>query len=478
MTTESTITLTNSLTRAKERFTPLDASNVRLYACGPTVYDRPHIGNARAVVVYDVLFRLLRYVYGEAHVTYARNITDVDDKIITAAKQRGISIQALTQEVTAQFHSDMDTLNCLRPTHEPRATEYIPHMIAMIEKLITNGHAYESQGHVLFAVTSGQASDVRCQDTQPLIPNPLPPTPKPWHYGMLSGRKLDDLIAGARVEVESYKRHPGDFVLWKPADEEDDESSVFQSPWGKGRPGWHIECSAMSTDLLGETFDIHGGGADLKFPHHENEIAQSCCANPGSEFAKCWVHNGFLTVNGEKMSKSLGNFITVKDLLDRFEAQGKLHKAGEIIRYVLLSASYSEPLNWTDKLLDDAEKVLDGWYRQFADSPVDASLPKQYIAALCDDMNVSKAFSLLHQAPVESGKSMAQLLGFLQQDADLWFKGAASDNDAEIDALIQARIDAKKARDFAKADDIRKNLEDQGIILEDKRDGTTDWRRA
>lgn len=447
----------NSLTRQKERFIPIDADNVRLYACGPTVYDRPHIGNARAVVVYDLLFRLLRHVYGDTNVTYARNITDVDDKIIAASKQRGIAIQALTREVTQQFHDDMDALNCLRPTHEPRATEYIPHMIAMIEKLIARGHAYESEAHVLFAVESDD------------------------RYGHLSGRKLDELIAGARIEVESYKRHPGDFVLWKPADHQDDESSVFDSPWGEGRPGWHIECSAMSTDLLSETFDIHGGGADLKFPHHENEIAQSCCANPGSEFAKYWVHNGFLTVNGEKMSKSLGNFITVRDLIEQFEEKGKTHKAGEIIRFVLLSTKYSEPLNWTEKLLEDAEKTLDKIYRLIESSQPasdeNSALPSGFIEALGDDLNTSKALAII-LAEGEAAKAISAMrwLGYGHQSPESWFgKGTADDG---VESLIQARIDAKKARDFTEADRIRKELEDQGIILEDKRDGTTNWRRA
>jgi cysteinyl-tRNA synthetase len=452
------ITLYNSLTRQKESFTPLDEQAVRMYVCGPTVYDRPHIGNARAVVVYDVLFRLLRHLYGENHVLFARNITDVDDKIIVAAKERSIRIEQLTAEVTAQFHADMDALNCLRPSFEPRATEYIGKMIAMIERLIANGNAYLAQEHVLFSVMSDP------------------------HYGILSGRTLDDQQAGARVAVESYKRHAGDFVLWKPADAEDDESSVFDSPWGKGRPGWHIECSAMSTDLLGETFDIHGGGADLKFPHHENEIAQSCCANPQSEFAKLWLHNGFLTVNGEKMSKSLGNFITVKDLLDQFAAQGKEHKAGEIIRFALLSTRYSEPLNWTEKLLDDAEKTLDSWYRKASGGlPPSLSSPITWnpaiLEAIADDLNVPRAVSLLHELSEEELAASARALGFLTIPADVWFQGNQNhSHHAAITEQVNARIAAKQAKNWAEADRIREALKAQGILLEDRPDGTTDWR--
>ncbi len=465
-----TLTLFNSLTRKKEVFTPQDVKNIRMYVCGPTVYDRPHIGNARAVVVYDVLFRLLRQIYGENHVTYARNITDVDDKIIVAAKERGISIQQLTTEVTAQFHEDMSALHCMLPTHEPRATEYIGKMHEMISRLIKNGHAYVADNHVLFDVTSDA------------------------DYGVLSGRTVEEQQAGARIAIESYKRHPGDFVLWKPADAEDDNSSIFDSPWGKGRPGWHIECSAMSTDLLGETFDLHGGGADLKFPHHENEIAQSCCANPGSEFAKLWLHNGFLTVNGEKMSKSLGNFITVKDLLDR-------GVQGEVIRYVLLSARYSEPLDWTDKLLSDAKKTLDGWYRKLPQKrqAFDGANLKGFIEALSDDLNFPKAFSVMHTASQEELYTMGHSMGFFNLTIDEWFKGNAGVSEAvgmasgtstalgagesvisenSIIARIDARIAAKKARNWAESDRIRDELKAQGIILEDRPDGTTDWRRA
>jgi len=440
----------NTLTRRKDPFTPIDAAKVRMYACGPTVYDRPHIGNARSVVVYDVLFRLLRHVYGPEHVLYVRNITDVDDKINAAAKANGEPISDLTARVESWFASDMAALGCLAPTREPHATAHIPQMVAIIEQLLTRGHAYVSQGHVLFRVESYA------------------------QYGQLSGRKLENLIAGARVEVESYKQHPGDFVLWKPSEYDDDPSSVFESPWGPGRPGWHIECSAMSQTYLGGHFDIHGGGADLMFPHHENEIAQSRCADPEhNHFANVWVHNGFLTVNGEKMSKSLGNFITVHDLLE----QG-VH--GEVIRLVLLSARYSEPLDWNEKLLADAKLTLDKWYRNITPDHVQESpLVQSFLDALADDLNVPRAFAFMH-APNLSGSelyTMGRLLGFFQHSSEQWFKGA-SDVDEGVQALIDERIAAKAAKNWGRADEIRKMLAEQGILLEDRPNGTTDWRKA
>lgn len=440
------ISLYNSLTGKKEKFVPHTAGKVGMYVCGPTVYDRPHVGNARAVVVYDVLFRLLRHVYGEKNVTYVRNITDVDDKINTAAKANGEPISALTTRITKAFHDDMAALNNLLPTHEPRATGHIKEMCSIIEKLIENGNAYVSEGHVLFAVKTDK------------------------NYGQLSKKKLDDLQAGARVEVESYKRDAGDFVLWKPADEGDDPSSVFESPWGKGRPGWHIECSAMSSKYLGNDFDIHGGGADLKFPHHENEIAQSTCAHKHSYYAKYWVHNGFVTVNGEKMSKSLGNFTTVKDLLDR-------GIKGEVIRYVLLATKYSEPLDFTEKKLEDAKKNLDKFYRTAAEVG-SKGLPDGFLQALADDMNTPKAFAMLHSAEPEQIKVASQMLGFLNQTAEAWFasddKGQQPEN---VQELVNARDAAKKAKNYAEADKIRENLAKQGIILEDTPSGTI-WRKA
>ena len=480
-----TLTLYNTLTRRKEPFVPIDARNIRMYVCGPTVYDRPHLGNARSVVVYDVLYRLLCHLYGKEHVTYVRNITDVDDKINAAAKANGEPISALTSRIEGYFHADMDALNVLRPTKEPHATQHIAQMVSMIEKLIAGDHAYESAGHVLFRVTSYK------------------------EYGALSGRKLEDLIAGARVEVESYKQHPGDFVLWKPAEAGDDPSSVFQSPWGPGRPGWHIECSAMSGEYLGRHFDIHGGGADLMFPHHENEIAQSRCAEPGAQFANVWVHNGFLTVNGEKMSKSLGNFTTVKDVLDK-DAQG------EVIRFALLKTKYSEPLDWSDKLLSDAKKELDYFYRVLKKAKIvtldkrNEEIYQSQMPPLFDDMNTPGYIGNLNHLANQSSaaedemytnyyaallKQHAEILGILQQDPDDWLKGFGADYDRKlkadlnsafdeatskekIESLINTRIEAKKTKNWAEADRIRKELLEQGIVLEDKPDGTTDWRRT
>lgn len=439
------ITFYDTLSRTDKEFEPLDANHVKLYACGPTVYDRPHIGNARSAVVYDVLARFLKHVFPK--VTYARNITDVDDKINAAAKERGITIQQLTKEITQFYHDDMDALGVMRPDVEPRATEHIAEMISMIEKLIANGHAYAAEGHALFSVASDP------------------------HYGCLSRRNRDEMIAGARVEVAPYKKDPADFVLWKPSLAGDDVSSVFDSPWGKGRPGWHIECSAMSSKYLGDTFDIHGGGADLMFPHHENEIAQSMCANKGSEFARYWVHNGFLTVNGEKMSKSLGNFITVRDLL------GKGVK-GEVIRFALMATHYRKPLDWSDKALEDAQKSMDGFYRKLAGATDGAKVPEEFLQALADDVNVPKAIAMLHSAQPSELKAMGQLIGLFGLTADAWFKGEASAGDAAIEAEVEKYKAARAAKDFAAADAIRDALKADGIIVEARKDGTAGWRRA
>jgi len=438
-----TIRLSNTLTRTVDEFRPIDPQHVKMYVCGPTVYARPHIGNARSVVVYDVLATLLRHDF--ATLTYVRNITDVDDKINVAAVQRGISIQALTEEITAQFHDDMGALNCARPDVEPKATQHIPQMIAMIESLIARGHAYAAEGHVLFAVQSDA------------------------NYGQLSRRSVKDMVAGARVEVAPYKKYAGDFVLWKPASEKDDASSKFDSPWGVGRPGWHIECSAMSAAHLGNDFDIHGGGADLMFPHHENEIAQSTCAHEHSAYAHYWVHNGFLTVNGEKMSKSLGNFITVHDLLER-------DVKGEVIRFALLSTRYNEPLDWSDKLLSDSQKVLDRLYRATADAQV-GQVSTDVLDALRDNLNTPKALALLQAiADPATLKATAQFLGLLQQTEQAWFQGVSEDA-LWIDLQIEARNEAKKARDFAASDAIRDALKARGILLEDTAQGTV-WRKA
>jgi cysteinyl-tRNA synthetase len=455
-----TIFLTNSLTRSKDALVPLAPLEVGMYVCGPTVYERPHIGNARAVVVYDILYRLLKAHYPK--VIYVRNITDVDDKINAAAKAAGETIQTLTARITAIFHGNMEALNCLPPTHEPKATEHIDAMIAMIERLIARSCAYVSAGHVYFDVSSDE------------------------HYGTLAGRILEDLIAGSRVDVSEHKRNPADFVLWKPANSGDDASSIFSSPWGDGRPGWHIECSAMSAEYLGADFDIHGGGADLMFPHHTNEIAQSCCANPGSHFARIWVHNGFLTVNGEKMSKSLGNFITVSELLE----QGV---QGEVIRYLLLATHYRKPLDWTEKSLEDAKKALDSFYRALekVEGVYDMDIDPAILGALKDDLNTPEAISILHdltkqlnkaETPQEQRRLAATLrtsgkfMGLLHQQPAEWLGGG--NEDAAIDVLVAARITAKKARDFAEADRIREQLKAQGIVLEDKPDGSSVWRKT
>ena len=525
-----TIKLYNSLTRKKEEFSPIDADNVRMYVCGPTVYDRPHIGNARAVVVYDVLYRLLRAEYGEGKVTYARNITDVDDKINAAAKRNGEPISNLTERVTGWFHSDMDALNNFRPDIEPKATEEIQAIIELIERIIANGHGYESEGHVLFDVGSvgripiSNLSCRRMTASDPIIQRG-DTNDGFYFYGKLSGKRQEDLIAGARVEVESYKRNSSDFVLWKPANEGDDESSVFDSPWGKGRPGWHIECSAMSVKYLGADFDIHGGGADLKFPHHENEIAQSCCGNESSSFANYWVHNGFLTVNGEKMSKSLGNFTTVHDLLE----QGV---QGEVIRYVLLSTKYSEPLDWSQKRIDDAKNVLsrfyNAYYLQYYPEAVRVhedflmwqnryyafqtsgewegewntsftnKLYQEAQEAIYNDLNTPLAFSKMyemtklrglgtiggHPADTEDPmpffsyrvmlKKIADLLGVLQYSESEWFD--IDVDSQEIETLIEKRNAAKQNKNWADADKIRDELTNMGIILEDSVSGTK-WRR-
>lgn len=451
------LSIHNNLTRQKEVFTPLDLDHVRMYVCGPTVYDLAHIGNARPFVIFDVLYRLLRGAYPK--VTYARNITDVDDKINAASRASGESIQDITIRTTKAFHDDMAALMVLTPDIEPRATAHIPQMIAMIESLIHKGHAYESQGHVLFAVNTFQ------------------------DYGALSRRNREDMIAGARVEVAPYKRDPGDFVLWKPSDE---ETPGWESPWGYGRPGWHIECSAMSAAYLGESFDIHGGGIDLIFPHHENEVAQSRCAHGSQVFARYWMHNGHLMVNGEKMSKSLGNFFTVRDLLVRYD--------GETIRLCLLMVHYRQPFDWTDDLANQAQQTLRRFYGALKDNPapsVDAQMDEDVLSALQDDLNTPLALSHLHELVNQlnkatdtdqkvglAGKIKASgaLLGLLQQDPQQWLQNGVSLTSEAIEALIQERRQARENRDFARADEVRQELLAQGVILEDSAQGTT-WRR-
>ena len=447
--------LYNTASRKKETFTPLDPERVGMYVCGPTAYDTAHIGNARPVVVFDVLYRLLKRAFKS--VTYVRNITDVDDKIIDAAAENGEAIDALTARTIAAFHEDVAALNTEPPDVEPRATGHIGEMIVMIEKLIAGDYAYENEGHVLFEV--GKMAD----------------------YGKLSGRDRREQIAGARVEVAPYKRDPADFVLWKPSSP---ELPGWDSPWGRGRPGWHIECSAMSEKHLGARFDIHGGGRDLIFPHHENEVAQSTCVHGPDSFAQTWVHNGFVTLNGEKMAKSLGNVLTVRELLGRWPA--------EAIRLNMLSAHYRQPLDWSDKGVHDAKRTLDRWYRTIQDSgePEDDA---GFVAALHDDLNTPKAIAEMHrlddQASLSGGaeglaakrklRGCGELLGLLYQKPNDWFMwqpASAALDEAAIESRIAARTGARVRRQFDEADRIRDALAAEGVVLEDRPDGTTVWR--
>ncbi len=450
--------LHNTLSRRKEPFAPLDDAHVRMYVCGPTVYQRIHIGNARPLVVFDVLFRLLQRLY--PRVTYVRNITDVDDKIIDQARRDGEPIGVLTERTVAAFHEDTRALRCLAPTHEPRATRHIDDMIRLIERLIARGCAYLAEGHVLFHV--------------PSLPG----------YGRLSGRSREDQIAGARVEVAPYKRDPADFVLWKPSS---GDEPAWDSPWGRGRPGWHIECSAMAEHYLGVPFDIHGGGLDLVFPHHENEIAQTCCAHGLDTMARFWVHNGFVTMAEEKMSKSLGNILTVAEALER--------APGEAVRFWILTAHYRAPLDFTEEALRRAKRVLDRFYLALERLPAAAAEEPEpaLLEALADDLNTPKALAVLHdllnrlnRADAEAEKrrlagrlrASAALLGLLGEDPAVWLRGGGDGLDsARIEALLAERAAARKARDFATADRIRDELARAGIVIEDTPRGTI-WRRA
>ncbi|WP_308910016.1 cysteine--tRNA ligase [Pseudokordiimonas caeni] len=439
------IRLYNTLAREKQVFTPIDPKNVRMYVCGPTVWDFAHIGNARPVVVFDTLFRLLCHVYGEEHVTYARNITDIDDKIMKRAADEGVGIDVISDRYAKAYSEDMGALNALDPSVKPKATEHLPEMIAMMQTLIAKGHAYEAEGHVMFHV--------------PSMPN----------YGRLSRHSRDELVAGARVDVAPFKRDPADFVLWKPST---DDQPGWESPWGRGRPGWHLECSCMIEKHLGETIDIHGGGQDLIFPHHENEIAQSECAHGGHTFVNYWMHNGYLTVDGEKMSKSLGNFHTVHDLI----ADGH---AGEALRLSLLTAHYRQPIDFSLDSVAEQKRRLDKWYRVTDGVTAAADVPASVIEALSDDLNTPKALAALDAlaAPETAAdlKAGAQFMGFLQAGSAEWFRG---EGDASaIEALIEERINAKKNKDFARADAIRAELLAQDIVLEDGPGGTT-WRKA
>lgn len=456
--------LHNTLKRRKEKFVPLDEKNVRMYVCGPTVYDRAHLGNAKSAVVFDVLNRVLRAVYGKDHVTYVSNITDIDDKILNKHQETGRPISEITRETYQWYLDDMHALNVADPDYRPRATEFVNEMIELVELLLKNGHAYEANGHVLFSVDS--------------MPN----------YGFLSGRSMKEMLAGARIEIADYKKNPADFILWKPSE---DGQPGWDSPWGYGRPGWHLECSAMSSKYLGNSFDIHGGGADLIFPHHENECAQSLCAHPGETFARYWVHAGMLMVDGVKMSKSLGNFYTVNQLIGEYPA--------EALRLLFISTHYHQPFNFTFEGLKQAKSVLDKFYNallKVSALPVDAENTRpdeRVLEALCDDLNTPLALSYLHEIvnnlnkaeqPEEQKKYKAVLLasagvmGLLYQDPEKWFKqGTGSTVDEEeINRLIEERAAAKKEKNYARADEIRGQLKEAGIILEDTPSGTT-WKR-
>jgi cysteinyl-tRNA synthetase len=449
--------LYNTLTAKKEPFVAQNPEHVTMYVCGPTVYNHPHIGNARPAVVFDVLYRLLQAQF--PRVTYARNITDVDDKINKAAREQHVPISTITEHFTKIYHADVAALNCLPPTIEPRATDHIGEIISMIERLIVENYAYEAESHVLFHVPSFR------------------------EYGALSKRSLDEMQAGSRVEVAPYKKHPMDFVLWKPSQEGD---PFWPSPWGNGRPGWHIECSAMIETHLGNTIDIHGGGADLAFPHHENEIAQGVCSHHGEPYVRYWLHNGFVNVNAEKMSKSIGNVLLVKDLLHA--------NHGEVIRLALLSAHYSKPLDWSDNLLIQAKKNIDSWYRalvKLAHVTAQPAYNPQFLLALQDDMNTPKAIAVLHElatnaqkaeSPSEQERAKAELLGasallgLLEQNPAQWLQGENNAIDSKwIETQIQARALAKSEKRYEDADVIRLALEQKGILLEDSKTGTS-WR--
>ena len=435
------IRLHDTMTRTKRVFEPADPARVTMYVCGPTVYNRAHIGNARPAVVFDALGRLLRHQYGPQSLVYARNVTDVDDKIIEAARNEGVDPAVITERYEQFYVDDMGALGVAPPTIAPKATRHIDEMVAMISRLVETGHAYEAQGHVLFHVPSDP------------------------DYGALGRRDREAMIAGARVEVASYKKDPADFVLWKPSAQ---DVIGWDSPWGRGRPGWHIECSAMIERHLGKTIDIHGGGLDLIFPHHENEIAQSRCAHEGAPLARYWLHNGFLSMaGGEKMSKSIGNVVTVAELIE----QG--HK-GETMRLALLSAHYRQPLEWSEHLLSQSKATLDRLYRAAGDAHPGA-IDEGVVEALADDINTPLALSRLGAIDDPSVlKASANLLGFLNASQDGWFKG---EGDTRIDALVEARSEAKKRRDFAEADRIRDVLAAENILLEDGPGGTS-WRRA
>ena len=443
--------LTNSLTRKKEIFKPINLNKISLYACGPTVYDNPHVGNARSLVVFDTLFRVLQLLYGNKKVYYVRNITDVDDKIIEASKNKNKSINDITQEVTKIFHQNCESLNCLKPSKEPKATEHIKEMIEMTSSLISKKFAYVNEGHVYFSVSSFK------------------------DYGKLSNKNLEDLKAGSRVEISDLKKNPMDFVLWKPSTEKD---PGWKSPWGRGRPGWHLECSVMSEKYLGKNFDIHGGGLDLIFPHHENEIAQSCCNNSTNKFANYWLHNGFITIDNEKMSKSLGNIVTITDAVNKY--------SGQVVRLALLSAHYSQPLDWNDDLLNNQKNILDKWYKLYEENSEEIKL--DLVESLLDDLNtagfIAKIHELYNEAILGDDKKRAlfnsacRLLGLFSVSKEEWVnlkKKNIKISEKDILEKIQERTKAKNSGNYDLADKIRDELLDEGILIEDQKEKTI-WK--
>ena len=442
----------NTLSNKKEKFTPINHNKVGMYVCGPTVYDFPHVGNARPLVVFDVLFRLLKKIYGSDKITYVRNITDIDDKIIESSKKNKKSIKELTETITKTFHDDCKYLNCLNPTFEPKATEHISEMISMVTNLLKNNHAYENKKHIYFSVSSFK------------------------EYGKLSNKNSEQLIAGSRVEISSYKKDPLDFVLWKPSEKDD---PGWDSPWGRGRPGWHLECSVMSEKFLGKKFDIHGGGLDLIFPHHENEIAQSCCANKNNNFANYWLHNGFVTFDKEKMSKSDGNIVKISKLSENIN--------GQAVRLALLSSHYKQPLDWNEKLIEESQNTLNKWYTQFEKVNLE-ELQYDVLTPLLEDLNTPKYIANLHLLYDESVKgnksskvkflSACNQIGLLEEDSKSWenFKKSKAKVDEHfINQKIKDRNNAREKGDYKHADIIRKELEDNGVIIEDKKKQTL-WK--
>ena len=443
------IFLTNNLSNKKEQFIPKDKKNVGMYVCGPTVYDDPHIGNARPLVIFDILFRLLRNTFSK--VTYVRNITDIDDKIIKSSQEQKISTKELTEKVTLSFIEDCKFLNCEEPTHQPKATEHIDLMIEMINQLINKGFAYEKNNHVYFEVK--KFSD----------------------YGKLSNKKLEDLIAGSRIEVSDNKKSSEDFVLWKPSVKDE---PFWDSPWGKGRPGWHLECSAMSKKFLGNEFDIHGGGIDLIFPHHENEIAQSRCANDSKIFAKYWVHNAFITMSNEKMAKSQGNILKIKDFRNKM--------SGQVLRLALMSSHYKQPLDWNDKLINNCKNTLEKWYRVYSEDTKSIQVTEEVLKPLYEDLNTPGYIANLHKLYESASKgkdkelfiSACKFIGLLNEDNKQWEnykKNKVSINEAEINSKIDLRNKARADKDYKEADRIRDELFDKGVLIEDK-DGKTLWK--